>query len=75
MADLKIRTIWEEGVDGDMPWLVAAVDEYTIEEHGGIPDFYKKEMTKGRQELVITVPDKAVLKLFEVPVVEAKVQT
>lgn len=69
---MEIRTIWEwSGDDSEMPWLVASVDEYTIEEHGCIPDFYSKELTDGRRELVLIVPEKAVRDIFRAPKVVA----
>lgn len=71
---MKIRTLWEGEEDSNnMPWLVAAVDEYTIEEHSGLPDSYVEEMSENRRELVIEVPDAVVLKLFKPPVVKAEI--
>jgi hypothetical protein len=63
---MKVWTIWEEGRNGDMPWLVVAVDEYTIEEHGGMPAFYTKELTEGRRELILNVRYEDIEKLFKV---------
>ena len=58
-----------------MPWLVAAVDEYTIDAWNGLPDFYLDEMEKDpdTRELEITIPEEAIRKLFEVPKVAAKI--
>ena len=74
---MQIRTLWEAPVDdNELPWLVMACDEYTIDEHGGkLPEFYSKEMKDGRRELVINVPESAVRKLFVAPVVNAEVIT
>lgn len=71
---MKIRTIWEHsGSIHDAPWLVAAVDEYTIDEHCGLPEFYAKELKDGRKELVLFVPESAVRNLFKTPSVVAEV--
>lgn len=74
---MKIRTLWEEGYTrASMPWLVASCDEYTEEEHGGIPELYQEELDKRtthRRELIIEIPDSAVQKLFEAPVIQGKV--
>lgn len=71
---MKIRTLWQRGIHNESPWLVAAVDEYTEEEHGGTPDFYQAELDKHvsiRRELIIEISDVAVRKLFEAPVAKA----
>ena len=71
---MQIRTVWESTAEDDiMPWIIAAVDEYTIEEHGGsLPEFYQKELKPGRRELIITIPDADVRKLFALPTVTGK---
>jgi hypothetical protein len=67
---MKIYTLWEEGDALDAPWLVAAVDEYTVEEAGWPEDYAKEKDLKpnGRQrrELLIEFPDEQVTKIFKV---------
>lgn len=82
---MKITTAWAESeVDGEMPWLVSAYDEFTQDAWGGgVPDFYTEAVRKhgpdaeGRgpnvRELIIEIPEAAVRALFEAPVVEAEV--
>lgn len=62
---MLIRTIWAESGDNEMPWLVAAVDEYTIEEHGKLPDFYTEKLKPEHRELLIAVPERVVRELFK----------
>lgn len=72
---MRITTLWHEGEDGDMPWMLSAYDEYTEEEHNGTPEFYQKikDEFKGKcRELNITVPDEAVTRLFDVPTVKGR---
>lgn len=71
---MKIRTLWEHGLDTESPWLVVAVDEYTEDEHGGTPEFYQKELETNpaiRRELIIEIADRSVDKLFETPMTVA----
>jgi hypothetical protein len=73
---MKIYALWEEGDAREMPWMVAAVDEYSVEDCGW-PDEYLKERDKTphdrrRRELTIEIPDSAVTKLFDTPVVQGK---
>lgn len=72
---MLIRTLWapSEG-DDEMPWLVAAVDEYCIESCGGLPDMYKEQMKPEYREIVINIPEKAVRELFTPPLVIGKVE-
>lgn len=73
---MKIYTIWDHEDPKDMPWLVTAVSEYVLDEYNGqLPDFYKKELdTNRRRELVIEIPDAAVVKLFTPLVVKGEVK-
>lgn len=73
---MRIFTVWSnEGVaDGDMPWLVDAVDEYTIENLGDMPDKYKAAALRPcSKELIINIPELAVRHLFETTEVEGEV--
>lgn len=73
---MKIYTLWGYSPDGDeAPWLVAAVDEYTVEAHDGRPEFYADEMKYGRREMAIEIPDAAVRKLFKAPMVKGEVKS
>lgn len=71
---MRIYTLWHEGDEGDAPWIVDAVDEYTIENHGEFPPTYaeKRGMVEHR-ELIIDVPEKAVRALFDSPEVLATI--
>lgn len=71
---LLIYTLWQAGDEGDIPWLVAAVDEYSVDANNGFPAEYAKLRERSdHRELVIRVPEKAVRSLFESPVVKAEV--
>ena len=66
---MKVYTLWEEGGEREMPWLVASIDEYTVEEVGW-PEGYEKEREakpngRTRRELLIEFPDEQVLKIFK----------
>lgn len=73
---MKIYTLWGPSVeDDDIPWLVDSVDEYSIESIGGFPESYKKHVEEGKgqyRELIIEVPDKAVISIFAIPTLVAK---
>jgi hypothetical protein len=72
---MRIYTLWHEGQGGDLPWLVGAVDEYTVDENRGkFPENYAELRARVyHRELIIDIPQKAVSALFESPEVEAKV--
>lgn len=65
--------------DTDMPRVIAATDEFTVDDWNSLPNFYVKEMDQHRdetgevRELLIEIPDKTVLDLFAVPSVTATV--
>jgi hypothetical protein len=71
---MRIHTLWEHDGSDDIPWIVDAVDEYTIEAHNGLPPSYEDKMKKNPalRELVIIVPESAVRGLFTPNVVIAK---
>lgn len=72
---MRIRTLWAESeADDELPWLVAAVDEYTIDAHNGLPDFYKEQMLAEHRELIVDIPTEAVRALFNVNTVIGKVK-
>lgn len=66
----------DEGADGDMPTLISAVDEYTEDNWGRVPEFHKNELAKYRnvREVNVTVSDAAVLALFGVPNMRAQLE-
>jgi hypothetical protein len=72
---MKIYTLWQhEGDSCELPFLVGAVDEYTVEENDGFPEDYAALRALPRhRELVIEVPLKAVRALFESPSVKGSI--
>jgi hypothetical protein len=71
---MMIYTLWHAGDGDDLPWLVTAVDEYTVDENGGFPpEYFKRREDKLVRELILQVPMKAVSALFESPTVEATI--
>ena len=72
-----LQTAWaHEGVDGTLPWLVSAYDEFTFDEWGGVPDFHTEAVANANyevREVRIVVPLDAVRSVFAVPVVPAEV--
>lgn len=71
---MKVFTLWHQGDEGDLPWIVDAVDEITIENNCEFPpDYRAKRDDIHVRELVIDVPEDAVRALFDSPTVKAKV--
>lgn len=77
---MKIYTLWqhEERDNTTMPWCIGAEDEYTVDNNGGHTPEYcalRDKSTLGFpvRELIIEVPDSAVMKLFRPPTVKASV--
>jgi len=58
-----------------VPWLKAAVDEYTVDTLGGeLPEDYQKALANtANRELIINIPEKAVRDLFIPPHVVGKI--
>jgi hypothetical protein len=71
---MRIFTLWHAGDGDDLPWLVTAVDEYTVDENGFPPDYQKKREDPFVRELILQVPTKAVRALFDTPTVEATIR-
>jgi len=71
---VRITTAWASYGD-DAPWLIAAYDEFTAEEHNGEPDFYTEAVARSSdfivREVILTVDFDAIRKAFDTPVVEA----
>lgn len=76
---MRIRLAFsdDDTTPDQMPTMIAAVDEYTEDEWGGIPDFYKEDIAKYKnvREVAIHVSDDAVRKLFSVPTIAAEVES
>ena len=71
---MLIHTLWHRGDDNDAPWIVDAVDEYTLYNNGEYPPAYlKKREDINVRELIIDVPEKAVRALFDAPKVIAAI--
>lgn len=75
---MRIRLAFtDDDCDADqMPYLVAAVDEFTEDEWGGIPDFYKDDVAKHKnvREVNVYVRDEDVRNLFSVPTVKVRLE-
>lgn len=81
---MKITTAWAESeVEGEMPWLISAYDEFTEDAWNGTPDFFTEACKKYGPDaegngprvrtLVIEIPQDAVEALFKAPVVKGEV--
>ena len=69
-----IYTLWHAGDDGGAPWIVDAVDEYTIDNNCDFPpEYLKKREDIHVRELILDVPEKAVRALFGPPTVKATI--
>jgi hypothetical protein len=74
MANMRIYTLWHRGDDDEAPWIIDAVDEYTIDNNCEFPPPYlKKREDINVRELILDVPEAAVRALFESPGVKATV--
>lgn len=71
---MRIYTLWHQGDNNDAPWIIDAVDEYTIDNNCEFPpEYLKKREDILVRELIIDVPEKAVRELFDSPDVKATV--
>ena len=71
---MRIYTLWHRGDDDEAPWIIDAVDEYTIDNNGEFPPPYlKKREDINVRELILDVPEAAVHGLFDSPSVKATV--
>jgi hypothetical protein len=69
-----VYTLWHAGDGDDAPWIVDAVDEYTIDNNCEFPPEYRKRREDIHvRELIIDVPEKDVRALFETPAVKATI--
>lgn len=73
---VRITTAWASYGD-DAPWLIAAYDEFTADEHNGEPDFYTEAVARSSdfivREVILTVDFDAIRKAFDPVVAEAEV--
>jgi hypothetical protein len=70
-----LYTLWHRGDDDDAPWIIDAVDEYTVDNNCAFPpEYLKKREDILVRELIIDVPEAAVRALFEPPTVKATVK-
>lgn len=70
-----IHTLWHAGSDGDVPSLIDAVDEYTVDSNDAFPpEYLKRRADPLVRELLIDVPAVAVRALFDPPVVKGTVK-
>lgn len=72
---MRVRMLFSPEEDGRMPCLLDAVDEYTEDEWGRTPDFYAEKLKRypEAREIIVVVPDHAVLDLFKPPTVTAHI--
>jgi len=68
-----IYTLWQQPQDGDVPSLLDAMDEYTIDSCDFSPEYKEKRERGNVRELIINVPENAVRTLFDTPVVKATI--
>lgn len=71
---VRIYTLWEsEGiVDGELPWLRAAVEP---DEMGELPaEYVAARRSPTAREMIVAVPDGDVRRLFQSPVVRGHVE-
>ncbi len=69
-----VYTLWHAGDDGEAPWIVDAVDEYTVDNNCEFPPTYLKHREDIHvRELILEVPEKDVRALFEAPTVKATI--
>lgn len=73
---MLIYTLWERetATSTNLPWLVDAVDEYTIDELGEAPESYRERLKNPNvRELVIDIKQSVVENLFDPPVTPGEV--
>ena len=74
---MRIRLAFsdDDTADGEMPTLISAVDEYTEDNWGKVPDWHTKELSKytNVREVTVIVRDEDVRVLFAVPTIDARI--
>lgn len=71
---MRVRVLFLPSDSADeMPTIIDVCDEYTEDAWGGTPDFYAESMRShtDAREMVVIIPDHAILKVFTAPVVTA----
>jgi hypothetical protein len=71
---MRVYTLWHEGDPDEFPWILDAVDQYTVDSNGEFPPPYLKHRADVLvRELIIDISDDAVRALFSAPTVRATV--
>lgn len=71
---MRVYTLWHEGDPDEFPWILDAVDQYTVDSNGEFPPPYLKHRSDVLvRELIIDISDDAVRALFSAPTVKATV--
>ena len=71
---MRVYTLWHAGDDGDVPWILNAVDQYTIDNNCEFPPPYLTARADTQvREMIIDIPEDAVRALFSAPSVRATV--
>lgn len=71
---MKIYTLWQHDGSEDVPWMIAACDEFTVEAHSGFPPDYENHRGPGIREMVIEIPTSVAVNLFNPALVEGVVK-
>lgn len=71
---MRVFTLWHEGDAGEIPWILDAVDQYTIDNNGEFPPPYLKHRADiDVREMIIDIPEAAVRALFSAPSIRGTV--
>lgn len=70
---MRIFTLWHEGADGEVPWIVSAVDQHSVEDCEFPPSYLKQRADIHVREMIIDIPMDAVRTLFSAPRVKGTV--
>lgn len=71
---MRVFTLWHVGDADEVPWIVDAVDQYTIDNNCEFPPPYLKHRANiNVREMIIDVPEDAVRALFSAPSVRGTV--
>jgi hypothetical protein len=73
-ALMRVYTLWHEGDAGEVPWILDAVDQYTLNNSCEFPALYIRNRADTQvREMIIDIPEDAVRALFSVPSVKGTV--
>ena len=72
---MRVYTLWHAGDDdGEIPWILNAVDQYTVDNNCEFPPPYLRARADIQvREMIIDIPEDAVRALFRAPSVKATV--